>query len=591
MAAHQRRKLGALAIAPASRMLFTDLPLTVLVIAGICSTFSKYLEGEGCSLAASEAIDQHGGWDQLPVYVPEGFPCGTPTIHQATWLLGHPYTAFLLSANPMHRCWMFATALLTQLIWLLSCILVSAASPSGYGIRLRSAFYPLLRIAPKAIALTQLLAQGPIPTVIHIYTQSSQLLPVALLHIVTSIGGHYTGLLDLPIFLASSLFGWFISLTTRYLLSMHGHATWTVTHVATDTFTYLGVPLLFTVCVSGWEHRSRERRRRLHGGDSCGDMGGLDAVGQGGTGLGATVAEEKAAEKIEGQVASAPSSCSAGSPGETSHLEQQQQQQQQQEQNEQDLQQQMQQGVQPAAVSAAKVAGKAPLLCSAGLSGVASGADPLQQRGQSSDGKAPVGNSSGSAGMISSALVAAEGQEAVTAASFPSQASASVEGSFDGTGVTPARGGGIDTAALTGASLLAAAAAAVAVNNRARGGGHGGEAIPFDDPEKWPSVITVRQILAQPMAEWQPMFTRQRVSMKVGRSGAAAWEPIIDMHLSFTVENHPANTFGGLIPLCRSPGMNPSSSPPTGGLLCRKCGINPRQYRAPSSIFASGGEI
>ena len=196
-------------------------------------------------------------------------------------------------------------------------------------------------------------------------------------------------------------------------------------------------------------------------------MGGMRPAGQDGTGLGASVAA--AAAKVEGREASAPSQCSAGSSGE------------------------------------------------------ASGADPLQQRGQSSDGKAPVGNSSGSAGMISSALVAAEGQEAVTAASFPSQASASVEGSFDGTGVTPARGGGIDTAALTGASLLAAAAAAVAVNNRARGGGHGGEAIPFDDPEKWPSVITVRQILAQPMAEWQPVFTRQRVSIKVSPCTCMDW--------------------------------------------------------------------
>ena len=469
MAAPQRGK-------PAGRLLYTDLPVSVLVIAGVCAAFSKYLEGSGCNAGAA---GEQGSLAQAPVYVayvPEGFPCGRPTLHQMAWLLGHPSAAFQLSADPTHRCWTLVAVLLTQLMWLLSCILVSAASPSapaGNDIRLRPAFYPLIRIVPKAMALAQLLAQGPIPTVIHIYTQRNQLLPVALLHVITSVGGHYTGLRDLPIFLASSLCGWLLTLATRYMMSMHGHATWTASYVAADTFVYLGVPLLFTACMLGWERCSHDRRRRLHGEGSCGNLGGLDAAGQGMTGPGA--AEMKAAAMVEGQAASILSQCSAGSSGE------------------------------------------------------ASGADLLQkqqqQRGQPSGGKAPVGNSSECAGRSSSAaVVAAEGREAVTTASFPSLVSAPAsmtraDGSIDGTGVTAASGGGGGhrTAALTGASLLAAAAAAVAANNRARGGGNEG-AVPFDDPEKWASVILVRQILAQPMAEWQPMFMRQRVSMKVGRA-------------------------------------------------------------------------
>ena len=461
MAAPQRGHAGGRAIAPAVRLLYTDLPVSMLVIAGVCAAFSKYLESEGCQAAAAAAAKQ-------PVYVPEGFPCGRPTLHQMAWLLGHPSAAFLLSPNPTHRCWTLVTVLLTQLIWLLSCILVSAASPSapaGNDIRLRPAFYPLIRIIPKAMALAQLLAQGPIPTVIHIYTQSNQLLPVALLHVITSVGGHYTGLLDLPIFLASSLCGWLLTLATRYMMSMHGHATWTVRYVATDTFVYLCVPLLFTACMLGWERCSRHRRCRLHGEGSCGDVGGLGAAGQGGTGLGATAAAEmKAAAKVEGQGASIPSQCSADSSGEVYGAGHHQDQQDQQ----------------------------------------------LPQRGQPSDGKEPVRNSSECGGRVSSsAAAAADEQEAVTAASRPSLASASMTPASGGGG-----GGGYHTAALLGPSLLAAAAAAVANNNRARGSN--GAAVPFDDPEKWASVILVRQILAQPMAEWQSKLTRQRISIKVG---------------------------------------------------------------------------
>ena len=415
----QRR---ARTIAPVGRLLFyTDLPLTVLLIAGVFAAFSRYLEGEGCHAA---------DWNlaQLPIYVPEGFPCGRPAQHQAVWLLLHPSKAFLISADSTHRCWMFVANVLTPLAWLLSSLLFSAAH--RYGIRFRYASLPLLRIVPKAMALAQLLLQGPIHTVIHIYTQRYQ--PVLLLHVlITAIGSRYTGLLDLPGFLALSLVELLLSLTIRYLLSMHGHATWTAAYAATNTFTYLGVPLLFAACASGWERRSREQRRSLHGEDSC-NVGGLGAAGQqsGGTGLGdATVTGMVTAAKVEGKGASVPSLCPAGSSAKAGRPQPQLGQQQPQQ---------------------------------------------LQRRGHHVDGEtAAGGRAPGDVG-----------------------------------------GGGHRTTALTGTSLLAAAAAAVAANNRARGSN--GEAATFDDPEKWPSMILVRQILAQPMAEWQPMLTRQRVSIKVG---------------------------------------------------------------------------
>ena len=428
-------------IAPAGRLLFyTDLPLTVLLIAGVFAAFSRYLEGEGC----------HADWNlaQLPIYVPEGFPCGGPAQHQAAWLLLHPSKAFLLSADSTHRCWMFVANVLTPLAWLLSSLLFSA--DHRYGIRFRYASLPLLRIMPKAMALAQLLLQGPLHTVLHIYTQRYQ--PVLLLHVlITAIGSRYTGLLDLPAFLALSLFELLLSLTIRYLLSMHGHATWTAAFAATNTFTYLGLPLLFAACVSGWERRSREQRRKLHGEGSC-DVGGLGAAGLqgGGTGLGdATVT----AAKIEGNGVSVPSLCSAGSSG--------------------------------------KAGRPQPQL----------GEQQPQRRGHPVDGgtaaggRAPGGGGGGGGGGDGFCLASTSGEA----------------GRVPGGG-----GGGHRTAALSGPSLLAAAATAVAANNRARGGDGGGDGIPFDDHEKWASVITARQILAQPMAEWQPIITRQRVSIKVG---------------------------------------------------------------------------
>ena len=358
--------------------------------------------------------------------------------------------------------------MLTPLVWLLSSLFSALHLPrhqhAGNGIRLRSALLPLIRIVPKAMALAQLLAQGPIYTVIRVHTQRYK--PASLLHVLTtSIGG----LVNLPLFLALSLMELLLSLTIRYLLSMHGHATWTVTHVATNIFTCLGIPLLLAACKLGWERRSHEQRRRvLHGDKSCG-VGRLGTAGQGEAGLGT------AAAKVEDHVVSFPSSCSAaGASGEadgTGHMKQQQQQDQEQQQNE--------------------------------------------QRGQPAGGKAPVGNSSGGGGrFISSSAAESEGIEAVAAPSLSLMTRA--DGSMDSTGISPARSGGGShhSAVLSGPPLLAAAAAAVAANNRARG--YGGGAAPFDDPEKWASVILIRQILSQPIAEYQPMLTRQRVSIKVG---------------------------------------------------------------------------
>ena len=573
-----------------------DLPLTVLVICAICAAFSKYLEGEGCKCSAAAAgatcVNGGGSLAQLPVYVPEGFPCGRSTLHQTAWLLKHPSSAFLLSAYPTHRrCWMLVTGVLTQFIWLLRCILVCAASPSAsadYGIRLRSAFLPLIRIVPEAMALAQLAWQGPMPTVIYLYTPViyTQLnLVAALLHVITtSIGSsRHTGLLDLPVFLALSLVELLLSLTIRYLLSMHGHAAWTATIVATTTSTSLGVPLLLAACMSGWESSCRGQRRRLNGEDSC-DVGvRMAAAGQGATAASAVAA------KVEGQVTSLPSQCSAGSSGEASgagHLKQRQQ----------------------------HTLGQL-FNCKALV------------EGQTSGGKAPGGKGTSEVGRrINSVAVADENLEAAAAAaaSCPSSGSSGEadeqqqqqqqmenapatirvnrsvtgrSGRTDG-GVTATGGGGAGdriAAALAGASLLGAAAAAVAANNRARDANGG--AAPFDDPEKWASVILIRQILAQPMAEWQPMFMRQRASIKVWAHAHAFDQdrPMLTHRIVLgcsrsTLPSFFCTSFDACPCALRSPGMSRSSCPPTGGLQYRRFGICPR-HRALSSMSASEGEI
>ena len=520
--APRRREPGARALAPAGRLFYyTDLSLTALVIAGVSAAFSKYLESEGCQVAAAAADGRQ------PVYVPAHFPCGRPTLHQMAWLLGHPSAAFLLSPSLTHRCWFFVAGVLTPLIWLLSCILVSAASPSisaDYGIRLRSAFFPLIRNFPKAMALAQLIAQGPIHTVVHINTQRSP--AVVLLHVLAaSMGCHYNSLLNLPVFFIFSLVDLMISLCIRYLLSMHGHATWTIAFVATNVFTYLGIPLLLTACMLGWQRRSR-RQRRLNGSDGNGTSSGN------GTGLSATAVM---AAKVEGKVTAVPSLCSTGTSGEASGAGHQQSDQQQQ-----------QPGSRPAE---GKTLAKAKVL------GGSNSEDAGRGSGAAAESQDPGAAASFHFGAVtgrvtapplprtgSAAAIAEDGsfqlftsarslreadkqerkklQEKAPAAVDASRSIvSSISGVDDEAAAASDGGGGVGgnrSAALAGASLLAAAAAAVAANNRARGGGNGGGAIPFDDPEKWPSVILIRQILAQPMAEYQPMFTRQRVSIKVG---------------------------------------------------------------------------
>ena len=547
--APRRREPGARALAPAGRLFYyTDLSLTALVIAGVSAAFSKYLESEGCQVAAAAADGRQ------PVYVPAHFPCGRPTLHQMAWLLGHPSAAFLLSPSLTHRCWFFVAGVLTPLIWLLSCILVSAVSPSistDYGIRLRSAFYPLIRNVPKAMALAQLIAQGPIHTVVHINTQRSP--AVVLLHVLAaSMGCHYNSLLNLPVFFIFSLVDLMISLCIRYLLSMHGHATWTIAFVATNVFTYLGIPLLLTACMLGWQRRSR-RQRRLNGSDGNGTSSGN------GTGLSATAVM---AAKVEGKVTAVPSLCSTGTSGEASGAGHQQS----------DQQQQQQPGSRPAegkTLAKAKVLGGSTSEDAGRGSGAAAESQDPGAAASFHFGAvtgrvtAPPLPRTGSAAAIaeeeSFQLFASAGSlreadkqerqqphEKAPAADDASRSIASSVGGFDDEATAPnggggggdgcshigdttvalASGGGVDdgaaatsgggnrTTALSGPSLLAAAAAAVVANNRARGGNGG--AIPFDDPEKWASVILVRQILAQPVAEYQPMFTRQRISIKVG---------------------------------------------------------------------------
>ena len=134
------------AIAPARLHYYTDLPLTALFVAAMFAAFSKHLEDNGCQAAAIG----DGNLAHLPVFVPESFPCGMPTLHQATWLFANPSAAFLLSADPMHRCWMFVASVLTPLarplVWLLSSLLFSAASPSASACRQRHP--PSIRLTP-----------------------------------------------------------------------------------------------------------------------------------------------------------------------------------------------------------------------------------------------------------------------------------------------------------------------------------------------------------------------------------------------------------------------------------------------------------
>ena len=491
MAAPQCR---AGAIAPKGRLLFCmDLPLAMLIIVGVCANFSKYLESEGCQ-AAAEAI---GDLARLPVFVPSDFPCGAPTLHQAAWFIRHPSAAFLLSVDPTHRCWMFVGGLLTPFIWLLSCILVSAASPTAYAdcdIHLRSSLLPLMSFVPKAMALAQMAAHGPTPTMVHFYTPGiyTQLNLLLAFHLVlsTSIGSH----LDPRAFLVVSFAELLLSLSNLYLLSMHGHATWTITYVATITIASLSTPLLFYACMLAWDRSSR-RRRRLHGG---GD-GGIGAAGRDGMGHGATAAVTTA--KVEGH---ALPPCSAGTSGEASGADPLRRQQQQALKATVTTVVSCSTNVLPCCATALQVHDEKQRIPAA-IGGVGSS-------GHLYDGAATAarcGGGGGSAGGDGAAAIGINSRSHLCAAT--------------------ARGGGGDssaggnsTATLAGGSLLVAAAAAVAANNRARSG-LGGGAVPFDDPEKWASVILVRQILAQPMAEYQPMFTRQRVSIKVSPCTCMDW--------------------------------------------------------------------
>ena len=528
LGAQRRREPGPVALAPTGRMLFyMDAPLTMLAIAGVYAAFSKYLDGEGCSQAAAYTIGRLGGMAQLPAYVPEGFPCGRPVVHQAAWLLMHPSAAFLLSADPAHRCWAFATALLMQLIWLLSCILVRTASLSayaGYGIRLRYAYLPLLRIVPKAMALAQLIAQGPIHTLVHFYTpgaytQHNQMM--TLLHVIlTTIG--YT--LDLSASFAVVFAELLISLANCYVLSMHGHAMWTVAYVAKITFISLGVPLLLTACMSGWERRSHRQRR--HG---SGD-GRMGAAGRGRTGMGAVAV----AAKVEAHVSPVSLPCSAGTSGEASGADPLQQHRQQRHEGVPAEDQALVESKGPlggkdphtgsVSISSSfasvagdgRVAGVAATSSSSGSAGSLAGkaGEQQQQRARTASAEKVVPCCSNVLPCTTPSLFEADGQQQAPVVTPPVRGvSSSSTGHVDAGAPAPNRSTTVTLAA--GASLLAAAAAAIAANNRARGGGCGG-AVPYDDPEKWASVILVRQILAQPMAEWQPMFTRQRVSIKVG---------------------------------------------------------------------------
>ena len=219
--------------AASSRLFFcNDLPLAVLAAMALFATFSKHVEDTGC------CHRQHSL--TLPAYVPAGFPCGNSTLRQATWMLSHPASAFLLSADPLHRCWMYVAATCVAFTWL-AFIFFGAAAQASYRLQHRSIFMTALRLAPKAAALAQLASYGPTSAIVYM---ASRMHVIAVVHAVNSALGTRT------LYLASSIADFLLFLANSYLLSTHGHATWTFAHLGSSAAATLGVPLVLTICTA-----------------------------------------------------------------------------------------------------------------------------------------------------------------------------------------------------------------------------------------------------------------------------------------------------------------------------------------------------
>ena len=218
--------------AASSRLFFCkDLPLAVLAALALFATFSKHVEDTGCHRQHSLT---------LPAYVPTGFPCGKSTLRQATWMLSHPASAFLLSADPLHRCWMYVAATCVAFTWL-AFIFFGAAAQASYRLQHRSIFMTALRLAPKAAALAQLASYGPTSAIVYM---ASRMHVIAVVHAVNSALGTRT------LYLASSIADFLLFLANSYLLSTHGHATWTFAHLGSSAAATLRVPLVLTICTA-----------------------------------------------------------------------------------------------------------------------------------------------------------------------------------------------------------------------------------------------------------------------------------------------------------------------------------------------------
>ena len=373
---------------------YSDLPLPALALVACFAAFCGFLENFGCNQEQNAAV--------LPVYVPNGFPCGISTLRQAVWLLRHPSRAFLLSADPSHRCWMFLGAIVAGLTWLAFIV----ASSASYRLGQRSVFLCALRIAPAAGAFAQLAFQGPTSSAAYVYRGN-------IFKMVALVQSTNTALGSRTLYLVSSLTEFLLFLANVYLLSMHGHAPWTLAHVAGAAATTLGAPMVLRACMARSRRATAREGIRLPPGDQS--------------------------------TAGFSCHCKAAAPG---------------------------------AAAAEGTTDKASISALSPLPAPARSACP----GPLITDEAPASTPSPDVPLPPPAPSSALSTTAPVAPSASSGATGS--GSSVPLGTTTCANGSSSS-------------------------------VPSDDPEKWESVILIRRLLAQPVPEWQPMYTRQRISVKV----------------------------------------------------------------------------
>ena len=447
---------------------YSDLPLALLASVACFASFCSFLENAGCN-PEQDAV--------FPAYVPDGFPCGSSTLRQTVWMLRHPSRAFLLSADSSHRCWMFIASMTASLAWLASI----AASNTSYRLGQRSLFLCALRIAPAAAAFAQLAFRGPTSSAAYVYRGN-------LFKMVALVQSANAALGSRALYLVSSITAFLLFLANVYLLSMHGHAPWTLTHMAGAAATTIGAPMVLRACMARWEHRSRHA--------TLGSRGGMPPGGQSTSACGIGCCCKAAPATVEeGVIGEAMPSCGCVVCG-----------------------------------PGCRCKAAAPRSTTEGAANKASASTPPP------DVPLPLPAPYSVAAPSPVAPVA-------PAASFEANGSSSS---------SP-----LETAATSSQPKGCSSSVPEADGS--------GSSVPLDDPEKWESVILIRRLLAQPVPEWQPMYTRQRVSVKVCR------HPFhLGLHQALLI---PANNASVLarclttaIPysLRRSLTMSPSSCPPIG---------------------------